>query len=207
MLDSTAGNATRENVDIERNIYGRRAPRNYGLRYGGTGTYDYYARPDVAERYAPPEPMPPLRDDMAMTSMRPAPPVDDARIEELWQRLNSNAVPRSAVDGGYAPVRTQAFSGDGQVRMFDMPARAGSAAPARKKNRKLSTQGKVILAVYLAVILVILTLVIVNAGKINAPAARPDAGNGIEYVDLADGISLPDCAAGVSATGIPGMRD
>lgn len=210
MLETTADrNAIREDADIERNIYGRREPQNFGLRYGGTGTYDYYARPDVASRYAPPEPMPPLRDDAAMPSLHQVPPADDARIEELWRKLNSNAIPRSAIENRFGPARVEGAGWDEQVRIPKMPARFRYPAQTPKQNKKLSTQGKVILAVYLAVILLIVTLVIVNAEMINTPAAQPDVGAKIEYVDMNDGHSVIDGAAAVvrtSAGMIPGMR-
>ena len=43
----------------------------------------------------------------------------------------------------------------------------------RKVSKQLSTQGKVIMAVYLAVVLLIVTLVIINAELINTPSTEP----------------------------------
>lgn len=98
--------------------------------------------------------------------------------DELWNRLTANNVNRSSIEANmnFTP---------GQPAPFE-PIKLREAQPRQysktRTSKKLSTQGKVILAVYLAVVLLIVTLVIVNAELINTPAADADPGAAVTNV-------------------------
>ncbi len=132
--------------------------------------YDRYASADVVTQ----RPMAPVQQQpRPMYGQAPAQTYNrEPSSDELWNRLTANTVSRSTIEANmnFTP---------GQSAPFE-PIKLREAQPrqytAKHTSKKLSTQGKVILAVYLAVVLLIVTLVIVNAELINAPAADADPG-------------------------------
>ena len=95
-------------------------------------------------------------------------PVQDPAREDLWNRLNTNNVSRGAVENRYsARPEVEVFE---PMRLRETQTRVQAK---RKASKQLSTQGKVIMAVYLAVVLLIVTLVIINAELINTPSTEP----------------------------------
>lgn len=112
---------------------------------------------------------------------------EPANREELWQRLNTNNVNHGSLEANmnftpgqhapYEPMKLRESQPRQQVQ--------------RRSSKKLSTQGKVILAVYLAVVLLIVTLVIVNAELINkAPEVEAPAANVNLYEVNNEGLSF-----------------
>lgn len=90
---------------------------------------------------------------------------NDEYTDYLWNKLNGSAAsqtyaPRQSYYAPTAPARTEQ-----EFRPVEY-TRAEPKAAA-KPRRKLNTQSKVILAVYIAVVLLITALVIVNAEVIN----------------------------------------
>ena len=118
-------------------------------------TYDRYASAEVVNQ------RPVARQDMYA-------PVQDPAREDLWNRLNTNNVSRGAVENRYsARPEVEVFE---PMRLRETQTRVQAK---RKASKQLSTQGKVIMAVYLAVVLLIVTLVIINAELINTPSTEP----------------------------------
>lgn len=97
-------------------------------------------------------------------------PTEEYR-DYLWGKLNSTAgtVPAYQRQArASAQTSSEAYSRSA-IRPVFQPVDYSSLKPAsrRKTSKKLSTQGKIILAVYLVVVLVIVSLVIINAEMIN----------------------------------------
>ncbi len=93
---------------------------------------------------------------------------NDEYTDYLWNKLNGSSQAATYNPQSYyapaAPVRTEQ-----QFRPVEYTRSAASAQV--KPRRKLNTQSKVILAVYIAVVLLITALVIVNAEVINGTDA------------------------------------
>lgn len=78
-----------------------------------------------------------------------------------------------------------------EMRTFEpVNYKYGQKAPAKAKKKSMSTQGKVVLAVYLMVVLLITALVIINAEVINGASQIAAPSEGVEnpYVANADGL-------------------
>lgn len=158
MLGTTVNReGLREDIDNRDYTYSPDRPvPSFDARLGRQQpTYDRYASADAVNQ----RPMP--RQDMYA-------PVQDPAREDLWNRLNTNNVSRGAIENRYsAQQEVEVFE---PMRLRETQART---QPRRKASKQLSTQGKVIVAVYLAVVLLIVTLVIVNAELINTPSVEP----------------------------------
>lgn len=153
----------KRNVTTEEERYG-----GYRSNTAGTPTFDDYIRNDTPtyDRYAP-----------VPTVERPSAPSGDyqrGREDYLWNRLNSNAAPQSYAQPSYGEPRYAEPTREGQRARYS-PIRIEDKMPkVRHRAAGMSTQGKVILAVYLAVVILIATLIIVNAETINKGGQQTD---------------------------------
>lgn len=162
MLGTINREGLREEIDNRDFTYGadRQVP-SFDARLGRSQQmYDHYASADVVTQ----RPMPRQAEPRMYQ-----PQVSDPAREDLWNRLNTNTVSRNSIENNYSAA-PEVFE---PMRLRESQPRAQIK---RKASKKLSTQGKVIMAVYLAVVLLIVTLVIVNAELINTPSGEPDAG-------------------------------
>lgn len=173
MLGTTVNrNGLREDVDNKNYSYSPERPvPSYDARFGRTqDMYDVYAPAEAVtqppRQYAAPQARPMFQQPTVN------PNNVSNRDDELWQRLNTNNVHRSSIEStmNFTPGQPAPFE---PIKLRETQSRQ---QVNRRAGKKLSTQGKVILAVYLAVVLLIVTLVIVNAEMINAPSADADAG-------------------------------
>ncbi|MEG2456526.1 MAG: hypothetical protein RSB08_01745, partial [Clostridia bacterium] len=102
-----------------------------------------------------------------------------------------------------------AFQDNARTQIPFEPMKLRDTAPAisrtqtnfrRKEKKQLSTQGKVILAVYLAVVLLIATLVIVNSELINKGKADVAPNASVESLYQADANGLAFIEAPYTST-------
>lgn len=181
MLGATVNrNGVREDVDSRGYSYSPDRPvPSYDAslrREQQQNLYDRFASADVVTQ----RPVAPVQQQpRPMYGQAPAQNYTrEPTSDELWNRLTTNSVnPRSIeANMNFMP---------GQPAPFE-PIKLREAQPRQYTNKrtskKLSTQGKVILAVYLAVVLLIVTLVIVNAELINTPSAEAEPGAAVSSV-------------------------